>query len=44
MGEEAPHLELDRSEEEEGGRDLGSQMLPIDKNAFGYATSHEFHI
>ena len=36
MGEEAPHSESDHYEEEEGGRDAGSQMLPIDKNVFGY--------
>ena len=36
-GEEAPYSESNRFEEEEGGRDPSSQMLPIDKNAFGYA-------
>ena len=37
VGEEAPHSESDRSKEEERVHDPGSQMLPVDKNIFGYA-------
>ena len=38
VGEEAPHSKLDHFEEEEGGCGPSSQILPIYKNSFGYAT------